>query len=95
MQKLMIVVDGEITASIPEIFAVIFDCWEGGDTHYVATFATFSYENSLGFSKAQLGMSPMENGDFLNAAEHYVYLEYVILVHGNTLRKVSRIVGDN
>lgn len=45
--------------------------------------------------KVLLGFSPMENGEALDAGEHYNYMEYVLEVDGKFYNSAVAIVGDN
>lgn len=95
MRRLMESVESKIMDMLPERFAIVFDGWSGGGTHYVGFFATYPAENELGFRKHLLGLSPMGDEDSLDASEHYDYVEYVLGVHGKKFNNVVAIICDN
>ena len=47
-------VERKIGRCLPEQFALVFDGWSCGSTHYVVVFATFPAQNSLGYDKVLL-----------------------------------------
>ncbi|MEM9079038.1 MAG: hypothetical protein AAGC43_18510 [Bacteroidota bacterium] len=95
LHKLTIVVEKKVAERLPDKFAIIFDGWSGGDTHFVGVYATFPSNNSLGYEKILLSCSPMENEDFLDSNEHYEYLKFVLDLYGKNIDSVVEIVGDN
>lgn len=88
-------VEKKIAALLPEKFAVVFDGWSGGDTHYVSIFATFPSEHTMGYDSVLLGCSPMGDEDSLDATEHYRFVEEVLKIFGKSWDNVAALVGDN
>lgn len=95
MQKLTRVVETVIRDRLPNRFAITFDGWAGGDTHYVSVFAVFPADNVNGYDRFLLACSPMENEDSLNANEHYEFLEWVLALFEKSMDNVVAVIGDN
>ena len=78
-------IEVEIANIIPENFAIIFDRWSNGSTHYVALFV--SYPNNASeneYSTALIAFSPIGNETEFTAKAHFEYLSWVLQ---NILRK--------
>lgn len=71
IEKLTEKVTKIIKLEILEIFAIVFDGWERGDTYYVGLFATYSTDNCLGYEKVFLLCGLMFKEDCLDANEHF------------------------
>lgn len=94
MHLLTKLVESHIGTMLPDKFCVVFDGWAGGDTHYVAVFATFTSNMPFGFNYELLALAPMGDEDSLNAAEHFEFLEFVLDVYGKKFSNVAALVGD-
>ncbi|ETV69647.1 hypothetical protein H257_14670 [Aphanomyces astaci] len=70
--------ESKISETLPESFAIVYDGWTSGSTHYVAMFATFPNNSHRGYEKVLLAMSPMNEEDSLSAAAHVQYLNFVL-----------------
>lgn len=44
-------VENRVRSALPEMFAIVFDGWSDGSTHYVAVFATYPFSNDAGFDE--------------------------------------------
>lgn len=95
LQKLTAKVEEKIKALLPSRFAIVFDGWSVGDTHFVAIYATFPKANDSGFEEVLLGLSPMENEESQDANEHYDFVKFVLSVFGKTMDNVVALIGDN
>ncbi len=64
------VVERQIRILLPDTFALVFDGWTCGSTHYLAIFASYSTAASPEAEKVLLSFSPMGIEESLNAHEH-------------------------
>ncbi len=88
-------VEEKIAQILPDKFAIVFDGWSCGDTHYVAVYATFPYNTPVGYRKVLLGFSPFEEETSQSAQEHYEYLEFVLSTFKKSFDNVAVLIGDN
>ncbi|RHY05928.1 hypothetical protein DYB37_012316 [Aphanomyces astaci] len=95
MAKLSDSVEKKISAMLPNSFAIVFDGWSIGSTHYVAIFATFPTDDAIGYKKVLLSFSPINDEDSLSAIAHYDYLSFVLEVYGKNMSNVVALIGDN
>lgn len=95
LSQLTTLVEEKIKEKLPSRFAVIFDGWTGGDTHYVSVFASFPAVNACGYESVLLALAPMGEEDSHTADEHYSFLKFVLSVYGKTIENVVALVGDN
>ena len=61
MRKLTKRVEEKTRNILTDKFGLVFDGWTAVDVHYVSMFATFPSENSQGYSKVLLCLSPFED----------------------------------
>ncbi|RHY80984.1 hypothetical protein DYB26_014165 [Aphanomyces astaci] len=89
--------ESKMSETLPESFAIVYDGWTSGSTHYVAMFATCTFPNDShrGCEKVLLAMSPMNEEDSLSAAAHVQYLDFVLGVYGKDRENVVALIGDN
>ncbi|RHZ25905.1 hypothetical protein DYB26_007287 [Aphanomyces astaci] len=87
--------ESKISETLPESFAIVYDGWTSGSTHYVAMFATFPNDSHRGYEKILLAMSPMNEEDSLSAAAHVQYLDFVLGVYGKDRENVVALIGYN
>ncbi len=52
LEKLTSRVERKIAAQLPFRFAIVFDGWSNGDTHYIACYASYPSTNNRGFGNA-------------------------------------------
>lgn len=95
MRRLVGVVEGKVTARLPEKFALVFDGWSCGSTHYLAVFASVPAENEHGFEYFMLTMSPFQDETSLDANEHLEFLTSTLELYGKNWSNVVALVGDN
>lgn len=89
-------VEQRISASLPDIFALCFDGWSSGQTHYVALYATFpSSETGCGWDKVLLALSPMGDETSQNADEHIQFIDRSLEFFGKSRSNVVALIGDN
>lgn len=57
---------------LPDLFAIVFDGWSVGATHYLAIFASFTADYDNGFTQRLLSFSPFgeEEEDGFTAKDH-------------------------
>ena len=71
MKLLTETVERKIIGLLPSIFALVFDGWTMGQTHYLGVFATFpDGESKSGYKQVLLSFSPLTNEESLNAENH-------------------------
>lgn len=63
MSMLSTFIREKIKSVLPDRFAVIFDGWSGGDTHYVSAFATLPGEWPKDLDSVLLASVPMGEED--------------------------------
>lgn len=63
---------------LPGRFALIFDGWKCGVTHYIRFFATFPSEKKEVYDKFLLGISPMADESTKHAAENQDFLNFLL-----------------
>lgn len=81
--------------TLPQLFAVVSDGWSGGDTHYVAVYATFLASVLSRYESVFLALLQMGN-EVLHAAEdHYSFLKFVLSVYDGAIDNVVVLVWDN
>jgi hypothetical protein len=89
-------VQQKISDLLPELFALVFDGWTLGQTHYLAVFATFpDVRAEIGDMKILLAFSPMEEEESLHADAHIKFFEYVLQLYGKRWNNVAALIGDN
>ena len=59
VHKLVLTVEHKISLTLPGKFALIFDGWSCGSTHYVAVYASYPSESAYGYSTALLSFGPV------------------------------------
>ena len=89
-------VEETIITLLPEAFALVFDGWTLGQTHYLAVFATFpDSEAENGYQKVLLSFSPLNNKESLNAESHIAFFEFILEQFGKSWSNVVALIGDN
>ena len=86
-------VENIISDMLPDKFAVIFDGWRAGDTHFVALFATFMYEGAR--KQILLCFSPLLDETSQDAVEHVEFIKKSLQLYGKNLQNVCCFIGDN
>lgn len=95
LEQLTKLTEKKISDELPDKFSIIFDGWSSLGSHFVSIFASFPFENSLGYKVVLLAVSPMENEDSLSSAEHLDFLKYTLSIYGKSIENVVAMVGDN
>lgn len=95
LPRLVALVEKKISNLLPNKFAIVFDGWTAGTTHYLGVFASFTAHNENGYSTRLLGFSPMGDETTLDADEHVGYLSYVLELFGYSFENVVALIGDN
>jgi hypothetical protein len=86
-------VEQSVAADIPKKFAVLFDGWTLGTTHYVAMFA--SYMKNDVHKEVLLACSPLLTETDLGAEQHVEFFEATLELYGKSLTNVVALIGDN
>lgn len=78
MTRLTQKVEMKIQSKLPDSFAVVFEGWSVGPTHYINLFATFPAQLLTKFDKILFGIAPM--GETLSqfAKKHVDFLNFVL-----------------
>lgn len=92
--KRMAHVKENIQDTLAHKFFVFFERWLRENTHYVSLFATYPAQNSLIFHKHLLGLFQMAKKDFLDTAQHFDNVDYVLETHERFFTNVEAIVGE-
>ena len=95
LPRLVALVEKKISNLLPNKFAIVFDGWTAGTTHYLGVFSSFTAHNENGYSTRLLGFSPMGDETTLDADEHVGYLSYVLELFGYSFENVVALIGDN
>ena len=80
---------------LPDRFALVFDGWSCSDTHYLAFFATYPFENVVGYEIVLLAFSPMGDEKSLDAIEHHKFIVKTLKIYKKSLANVVAFVADN
>lgn len=88
-------VEQKIAKLLPSKFAIVFDGWSAGDTHYIACYASYPSESKNGFTTSLLGFSPLDEELGQSAAHHRSYIEFVLELFDKQLENIVAIIGDN
>jgi hypothetical protein len=86
-------VEKQLLKIIPEKFALIFDGWTEGSTHYVALIA--SYLTPEGHKESLLAIAPLLNEETLGATQHIEFMQATLELYGKNLGNVVAFIGDN
>ncbi len=81
-------VEQNVTAMLPSRFALVFDGWTVGDSHYVALFATFPAETTNGYDKLLLAFSPFDFETSQDSDNHLQFVTFVLSVFQKSLENV-------
>ncbi|KAH9132292.1 hypothetical protein AeRB84_021278 [Aphanomyces euteiches] len=84
-----------VTRILPSKFALVFDGWTTGSTHYVAIFATIPSSDVISYKKILLSFSPINDEDSLSALSHKTYFKFELELFGKSLENVVALIGDN
>lgn len=80
---------------LPDRFIFEFVGYTVPGAHYIASFATYSLKNSLGYRPAWLATSLLEDKTTRSAAKHVSFLQFVLSVFGKDVSNVEALIGDN
>ncbi len=80
---------------LPSKFALVFDGWTVGDTHYVALFGTFPAETKKGYDKLLLVFSQFDVETSQDSDNHLEFVTFVLSVFQKSLENVVVFVGEN
>lgn len=84
-----------ICTTLSDRFVFVFDKQTTPEAHYVAVFATYPLENSVGCHSACLAMSPLENETTHDADKHSRILNFELSVFGKDASNVATLIGNN
>lgn len=88
--------EADITALLPDKFALVFDGWthENAKTHYMAMFASFTDTDGKPV-RCLLSFSPFKDETSYTAKDHKRLIKSVLKIFTKTLEDVVCLVGDN
>ena len=81
-------VENAIKDRLPNKFAIAFDGWTTGSTHYVGIMATVPKESS--YETMLLAFTPLIDETCLNSAEHCRLIEETLELYGKDLDTLLR-----
>ncbi|OWZ13847.1 hypothetical protein PHMEG_00012761, partial [Phytophthora megakarya] len=93
IHALIPLVEVSIGETLPTRFAIMFDGWKNGTTHYAAIFAVFMQGERC--MEVLLGFSPPLDEQTYTAEAHRDLVVSVLSVYGKTLNDVVALIGDN
>lgn len=80
---------------LPDHFAVMFDGWSCGSTHYVGVFVTFPSDTYNGSRKILPGLAPMEDETTRDAEENRNFLQSFLSIFDKDSSNPSSLTGEN
>ena len=86
-------VENALKDQLPDKFAIAFDGWTTGSTHYVGIMATVPKESS--YETMLLAFTPLIDETCLNSAEHCRLIEETLELYGKDLDNVVAFICDN
>jgi hypothetical protein len=86
-------VEKMIEEDLPSQFALEFDGWTSGDTHYVALFA--SYMRNGVHKETLLALAPLLDEECLGAEQHIDFIKATLELYKKALDNVVAFIGDN
>lgn len=93
---LTVKVEEKIKKLLPDVFAVIFDGWSSGGSHYLSVFATWPDSNlSSGYSRALLAFTNLEDEENLGASSHKTTILEILRFYNKNYSNVACLIGDN
>ena len=96
MKLLTEAVKRKIIGLLPPVFALVFDGWTLGQTHYLGVFATFpDGESKSGYKQVFLSFSPLTNEESLNAENHTLFFDFLLQYYGKSWLNFAALIGDN
>ena len=96
MRRLQVVVEQKIRDLLPSQFAIMFDGWSSGGTHFLAVFAVFPDDtNDRGYNRVLLSFAPLEDEEHLDANSHWDSVYEVLKMYGKNFMNVSCLIADN
>jgi hypothetical protein len=96
MNHLTASVEEKIAALLLDTFALVFDGWTVGQTHYLTVFATYpNNDTALGYNKVLLSFAPLTNEESLNADAHIAYFDYILELYDKDWSIIAALIGDN
>lgn len=94
VKQLVEVVENKISNLLPEVFALVFDCWTSGSTQYLSVFASYSSSNDKCYDLRLVTMSPMGDKCALDANEHYKFLKYILKLYHKSWSNIWCLIVD-
>lgn len=89
------VAEEKIADRLPERFALVFDGWKMGSTHFLALFASFPADGDCGYELRLLTFSPLINETSLGAAQHLSSISYILELYRKSISNFCALIGDN
>lgn len=60
----------------------------------MSVFSSYPNNNPLGYEKVLLSSSTMENEDYLDTDENFIFLKFVLLTFGKKMTHIVFVAGD-
>ena len=88
MQRLNALVKMKIKNMLPSQFAIMFDGWSSGGTHFLAVFAVFpDAESERGYNRVLLSFAPLHDEEHLDANSHWDSVYEILAFFGKNFLK--------
>lgn len=87
-------VEQKISALLPNNFALIFDGWSCGSTHYVAVFASYSDSCDNGYQTRLPNLSPVGDECSLSSQGYRDFLTCVLELYQKSWANIVWLISD-
>ena len=88
-------VENSIATELPAKFAIVHDGWSHNGTHYIGIFAAYSLSPEDDCYKPLIAMSPLLDGENMDADSHIAFIEATLAVYGSSLSAIQVLIADN
>ena len=96
MQRLQVQVENKIRKILPSQFAIMFDGWSSGGTHFLAVFALYDdASHNDGYNRALLSFAPLADEEHMDADSHWDSIYEILTFYGKNFLNVSCLIADN
>jgi len=86
-------VENKIASVLPDKFALEFDGWTSGSTHYIAIFASYCVDGVQ--NEILLALAPLLNEESLDAEQHIDFIKATLDIFDKKIENVVALIGDN
>ena len=96
MLHMTVKVERLIRTRLSDMFALGFDGWSSGSTHFLGVFAVFPRRDAKdGYERALLSFAPFLDEEHLNADSHKQSIYEILRFYDKDYSNVASIIGDN